>query len=62
MTHMIPAAKRLIVGAVAVGALSLGAAGVAGAAGTAGGTPTAATAGSQFNCANATKALGRIQS
>jgi hypothetical protein len=64
MRHMIPAAKRLIVGAVAVGALSLGAAGVAGSAGaaTTGGTATATTAGSHFNCANATRVLGRIQS
>jgi hypothetical protein len=60
MTHMIPAAKRLLVGVVAVGALSLGVAGVAGAA-TTGGTTTA-TAGSHFNCANAIKALDRIQS
>jgi hypothetical protein len=61
MTNMIPTAKRLLVGVVAVGALSLGVAGAAGAA-TAGGTTTATTAGRHFNCANATKVLDRIQS
>jgi hypothetical protein len=57
MVHIIPAAKRVVVGAVAVGALSLGAAGIAGAAT----TGSAPTAGKAFNCANATKVLGRIQ-
>jgi hypothetical protein len=59
--NIIPAAKKAIVGVVAVGALSLGAAGVAGAdtAGTA--NPTPATRLANFNCANATKVLDRIQ-
>jgi hypothetical protein len=53
---VIPTAKKLVIGAVAVGALSLGTAGMAGAA-----TPAAGTqAISHFNCANATKALTRI--
>jgi hypothetical protein len=54
---LIPAGKALLVGAVAVGALSLGTAGVAGAA-----SPASAPAlGKKFNCANATKALTRIE-
>ncbi len=53
------AGKSLLVSAVAVGALSLGAAGVAGAA-TPASTPSPATRLANFNCANATKALNRI--
>jgi hypothetical protein len=58
MKHFIPTAKKLIVGVVAVGALTVGAAGMAGAAttGTASGTPA-----HTFNCANAPKVLARIQ-
>jgi hypothetical protein len=52
MIKLIPVGKSLLVGAVAVGALSLGTAGMAGAA-----TPTAR----HFNCARATKALTRIE-
>jgi hypothetical protein len=53
---VIPTAKKLVIGAVAVGALSLGLSGMAGAA-----TPAAgAQAISHFNCANATKVLTRI--
>jgi hypothetical protein len=56
MTKLIPAARKLVVGAVAVGALSLGTAGIAGAATTA---PTPKVA-RHFNCANATRVLARI--
>ncbi len=59
--NIIPAAKKAIVGVVAVGALSLGAAGVAGAATAGTATPTPATRLANFNCANATKVLDRIQ-
>ena len=57
MKQVIPTAKRLIVGVVAVGALSVGAAGVAGAA-TANPTPARVA---NFNCANASKVLAKIQ-
>ena len=60
MKHMIPTARRVVVGVVAVGALSLGAAGMAGAATTGSTAPTPAKL-AQFNCANATKVLDRIQ-
>jgi hypothetical protein len=62
MITMIPSAKRLVVGAVAVGALSLGAAGVGGAAGIGGAATTATTpaVAKHFNCANAAKVLARI--
>jgi hypothetical protein len=56
MIKMIPSARKLVVGAVAVGALSLGTAGIAGAA-----TTAPAQVGRHFNCANATKVLTRIQ-
>jgi hypothetical protein len=64
MTKLIPAGKALVVGAVAVGALTLGTAGIAGAA--APGTSVSASsvtpaALARFNCANATKALTRIE-
>jgi hypothetical protein len=49
---LITVGKSLLVGAVAVGALSLGTVGMAGAA-----TPTAR----HFNCARATKTLTRIE-
>jgi hypothetical protein len=52
---IIPTAKKLVIGAVAVGALSFGTAGMAGAA-----TVPGAKAISHFNCANATKVLTRI--
>jgi hypothetical protein len=52
---VIPIAKKMVIGAVAVGALSLGTAGLAGAA-----TVPATKAISDFNCANATKVLTRI--
>ncbi len=52
MKKLIPAGKSLLIGAVAVGALSLGTAGVAGAA---------APAPHHYNCARATKALTRIE-
>jgi uncharacterized protein HemY len=52
---VIPTAKKLVIGAVAVGALSFGAAGMAGAA-----TVPGTQALSHFNCANATKVLTRI--
>jgi hypothetical protein len=65
MKYSITTAKRIVVGAVVVGALSLGSAGMAGAATTADST-TASTAapsvGKNFDCANATKVLDRIQS
>ncbi len=57
MKHVISTAKKLIVGVVAVGALSVGAAGVAGAA-TANPTPARVA---NFNCANASKVLAKIQ-
>jgi hypothetical protein len=57
MNQMIPAAKRILIGAVAVGALSFGTAGAAGAAS----SPTVPAVGSHFNCANATKVLTRIE-
>ncbi len=64
MKHVIPTARKLIVGVAAVGALSLGAAGMAGAA-TTGSTATATATGSgrlaHFDCANATKVLDKIQ-
>ena len=53
---VIPTVKKLVIGAVAVGALSLGTAGLAAAAPVPG-----ATAISHFNCARATKVLTRIQ-
>jgi uncharacterized protein HemY len=52
---VIPTVKKLVIGAVAVGALSLGTAGLAAAAPVPG-----ATAISHFNCARATKVLTRI--
>jgi|ERR1022692_5073365 uncharacterized protein HemY len=52
---IIPTAKKLVIGAVAVGALSFGTAGMAGAA-----TVPGTQAISHFNCANATKMLTRI--
>jgi hypothetical protein len=54
--------KKLVVGALVAGSLTLGTAGIASAS-----TPTTSPAASapapakQFNCANATKALTRIQ-
>lgn len=60
MKHFIPSAKKLIVGVVAVGALSVGAAGVAGATTTTS-APSSTPAAHTFNCANATKRLARIQ-
>jgi hypothetical protein len=62
MKQIIPAARLLVAGAVAIGALSLGSAGLAGAA-----TPaTASTAAvntpaRQFNCGRANKGLAHIQ-
>jgi len=53
---LIPAGRSLLVGAVAVGVLSLGTAGIAGAASPAS-TPTL----HKFNCAKATKVLTRIE-
>jgi hypothetical protein len=64
MKHFIPSARKMIVGVVAVGALSVGAAGMAGAASPSPSTPASATASARlarFNCANATKVLGKIQ-
>ncbi len=60
MKHVIPTAKKMIVGVVAVGALSLGAAGMAGAA-TTGIDPNASARLAHFDCANATKVLDKIQ-
>ena len=57
MNKLVPATKKLVVGAVAVGALALGTAGVAGAATT---TPTPRAA-ATFNCARADRVLTRIQ-
>jgi hypothetical protein len=54
--------QKIVVGALVAGSLTLGTAGIASAA-----TPTSSLSGSspaaakQFNCANATKALTRIQ-
>ena len=56
MIHLVPAAKKLVVGAVAVGALSVGAAGIAGAA-----TTTPPKVGAHFTCARADHLLARIQ-
>jgi hypothetical protein len=56
---LIPAGKSLLVGAVAVGALSLGTAGIAGAATTTSVASTPAAV-QKFNCANASKVLNRI--
>jgi len=58
MVKIIPAAKKLAIGVVAVGALSLGTAGVAGAAASPVAVPKV---GAHFNCARATKVLTRIQ-
>ncbi len=58
MRTLIPAGRALVIGAVVVGALALGAPGVAGAA--ASPAPTATPAAAHFNCANATRALTRI--
>jgi hypothetical protein len=54
--------KKLVVGAVVAGSLTLGMAGTA-VASTPSSSPSASTAApaKQFNCANATKALTRIQ-
>jgi hypothetical protein len=62
MKQIIPAARLLVAGAVAVGVLSLGSAGVAGAA-TPATTSTApvSTAARQNNCARANKGLAHIQ-
>jgi len=57
---LIPAGKALLVGTVAVGALSLGTVGIAGAASPTS-TPAAPALAKKFNCANATKALTRIE-
>lgn len=59
MTHLIPTAKKLVVGVVAVGALALGTAGIAGAATTGSSTTPAVTR--HINCANADRVLTRIQ-
>jgi hypothetical protein len=56
MFHVVPAAKKLVVGAVVVGALSMGAAGTAGAV-----TLRVPKAGAHFSCARADKVLVRIQ-
>lgn len=58
MKSPVSTAKSLVIGAVAVGALTIGSAGIAGAATPA--TPATASA-QQFNCANASKVLTRIQ-
>jgi hypothetical protein len=59
MNHPIPTARKIVAGAVTLGAISLGTAGLAWAA------PTAALAvprsARHFDCANATKALTRIE-
>jgi hypothetical protein len=57
MTQMIPTAKKLLVGAVATGAMALGTAGVAGAVS----TTTVPKVVKHFNCARAPKVLSRIQ-
>jgi len=57
MIKLIPTAKKLAIGVVTVGALSLGTAGIAGAAA----TPAVPKVGKHFNCARATKVLTRIQ-
>jgi uncharacterized protein YkwD len=59
---LIPAGKSLLVGAVAVGALSLGTAGIAGAAtpSSVPSTPSTPAAVQKFNCADASKVLNRI--
>ena len=58
MNKLVPATKKLVVGAVAVGALALGTAGVVGAATT---TTPAPRAAATFNCARADRVLTRIQ-
>jgi hypothetical protein len=71
MRHVTSLAAKLVVGAVAVGSLSIGTAGLAGAATTSTTAPTTApattpttapakTPGRHFNCARATKVLTRI--
>jgi hypothetical protein len=64
MKYSITTAKRVVVGVIAVGALSLGSAGIAGANSATASTPAsiAASSAANFNCANATKALDKIQS
>lgn len=59
MNTVIPKAKMLIIGALAAGTLSLGAAGVAGAATTA---PAASRVAAHVTCADATRVLTRIDS
>jgi hypothetical protein len=54
-------ATRLVVGAVAVGSLSIGTAGLAGAATTTPTTVRSAASGHPFNCARATRVLTRIE-
>jgi hypothetical protein len=58
MRHVTSLATKLVVGAVAVGSLSIGTAGLAGATTTA---PAPSAPGRQFNCARATKVLTRIE-
>jgi len=58
MIRIIPTAKKLAIGVVAVGALSLGTAGIAGAANSQVAVPKV---GKHFNCARATKVLTRIE-
>jgi hypothetical protein len=66
MRHVTSLATKLVVGAVAVGSLAIGTAGLAGATTTTAPTTTpttapASTPGRHFNCARATKVLTRIQ-
>jgi hypothetical protein len=68
MRHVTSLATKLVIGAVAVGSLSIGTAGLAGATTTTTPTPTptpttapASTPARHFNCARATKVLTRIE-
>jgi hypothetical protein len=58
MNHPIPTSKKIVAGAVALGALSLGTAGLAWSAPTA--APVVPRSARHFECANATKDLTRI--
>jgi hypothetical protein len=60
MRHVTSMGTKLVVGAVALGSLSIGTAGWAGAATTTPTTAPATTPARHFNCARATKVLTRI--
>jgi hypothetical protein len=61
MRHVTSLATKLVVGAVVVGSLSIGTAGLAGAATTTPTTAPPARSVHPFNCARATRVLARIE-